>query len=257
MAVAQFFRWEADGRPWHAVTPIREFVDKLKAAAPAGASFIWTLGDQSHLTSNFPQDHTPFSVTGWPSASPYKSVFACDVSHQPALGLNIEVLFPYWLNEAKSGRMPWLKYIIWRRRRYDVRNNWSPVTAEGHDTHAHLSGRTDHEFTSLGGWSPVPEGDDMFTDADRGALTECYQADLPMVTGQDTTPPGGGQPGGEPHWAVGQIKAIRQKVDTLASGEVDIDALVAALVADEEFGALLESAAEKAMRKVFADGATP
>lgn len=156
MAVAMYYTWEAQGRPWHSCTPIREFSARLKQALPGAVGYVWTLGDDAHLESNRPQDHTPFSVTGWPWSSPYPVVFACDVSHQPARGVDCWALVPYWLTEARAGRMPWLKYIIWQAKRYDVRNGWSPVNSSGHFTHAHLSGRTDHEFYGLGGWSPVP-----------------------------------------------------------------------------------------------------
>jgi hypothetical protein len=156
MPVAMYYTWENQGRPWHAATPIREFIARLKLARPAGAGYIWSLGNQEHLEAVPAQDHTPYSQTGWPSNSPYPVVFACDVSHQPNSGLDCYVLFDYWITEARAGRMPWLKYLIWRAKRYDVRNNWSPVSSSGHFDHIHLSGRTDYEFYGLGGWSVVP-----------------------------------------------------------------------------------------------------
>jgi hypothetical protein len=69
------------------------------------------------------------------------------------------VLFPYWLSEAKAGRMPWVKYFIYKAKRYDVRNGWSPVSAVGHESHVHVSGRTDYENYQLGDWSPAPLSD--------------------------------------------------------------------------------------------------
>jgi hypothetical protein len=144
------------------------FVGKMRAAFPR-ASFSW-YADEAHYQAEPPEDHTPFSYTGWPLPNPYPVVFATDVMHRPDLGVDCNVLFAYWLAEAKAGRMPWLKYLIWQRKLYSVRSNWVPQANSGHDDHVHLSARTDHKDTSLGAWSPAPgtatseEDDDMHLD---------------------------------------------------------------------------------------------
>lgn len=157
MAVSMYYSWEAQGRPWQAALPVRETVNKLKVIYPLMVGFIWILGDDNHLTSNYPQDHTPFSYTGWPTYNPYPRVCAFDTSHQPSRGFDCDVIVPYWVAEAKAGRMPWVKYFIYKERRYDVRNNWSPVSAVGHLTHVHTSVRTDWVDRSIGTWSPVSQ----------------------------------------------------------------------------------------------------
>lgn len=161
MASLAFGVWDRLGRPLEPCTPIREFVTRMEAAFPKAASILSWYADDSHYEAETPQDHTPFSATGWPLPSPRWVVHATDIMHRPDLGMDCHKLFAYWLAEAKAGRMPWLKYMIWRGQRYDVRNGWRPVTASGHFDHIHLSTRTDHDDTHLGSWPVVPEEDDM------------------------------------------------------------------------------------------------
>jgi len=131
----------------------------MKAAFPRAAFTFGWYANNTHYQAVPPQDHTPFSATGWPVASPKYWVFATDVMHRPDLGVDCGVLFPYWLAEAKAGRMPWLKYLIWQATIYDVRNNWQPQASSEHFDHIHLSARTDYQLKGLGGWSVIQEDD--------------------------------------------------------------------------------------------------
>ena len=151
--------WIAAGKPLTPCMPVREIVGRLKVAFPDSGPFSWYAND-AHYQAATPQDHTPFSVTGWPLPSPRWYVFATDIMHKPAEGVDCHKLFAYWLAEAKAGRMPWLKYMIWQGKLYSVRNGWTPVAADGHYDHIHLSVRTDHRDTHLGAWSLTP-GEDM------------------------------------------------------------------------------------------------
>jgi hypothetical protein len=171
MAVQAYYRWDAEGRPLKPAQPIRELVERLRIQFPRAAKanlFSW-YADNAHYQANTPQDHTPFSVTGWPLPHPYPYVCATDVMHRPDLGVDCHKLFAYWIAEARAGRMPWAKYIIWRGQSYHVSRGWAPKAASGHFDHIHLSTRTDHINTSLGGWSIVPgtEEDDMTPDERR------------------------------------------------------------------------------------------
>lgn len=163
MAAAMLRVWESQGRPWRLCTPLLDMVGRLKVAYPR--LVYGTLGDDAHLNAVPPEDHTPFSATGYPKTSPYPVVHALDVMHHPESGVDAGKLFAYWLGEAKAGRMPWLKYLIWQATIYDVRFGWRPQPSGGHFDHVHLSSRTDAESTHLGDWSPIPplpeEDDDM------------------------------------------------------------------------------------------------
>lgn len=161
MAVAAYYQWDGLGRPLTPALPVREMVERLKVEFPrATNTFSWH-ANEAHYTAVPPLDHTPYSSTGWPLPSPHWVVFATDVMHRPDLGVDCFRLFEYWIGEARAGRFPSLKYIIWRGQSYSVQRNWEPATATGHYDHIHLSFRTDYEHTSLGTWSIVPKGDFM------------------------------------------------------------------------------------------------
>jgi hypothetical protein len=154
MAAAEFYVWDRLGRPWTLTTPLVDLKSKMRAAF--ASVVLGTLGDASHLGAVPPQDHTPYSADGYPRPNPEWVVHAIDVMHHPESGVDCAVLFGYWLSEARAGRMPWLKYLIWQAKIYDVRHGWIAQSSSGHYDHVHLSARTDTESTHLGGWSPVP-----------------------------------------------------------------------------------------------------
>lgn len=114
MAVALYYAWDRLGRPLEPANPIREIVQRLRVAYPRAAAanlFSW-YANEAHYQAEPPQDHTPYSATGWPLVSPQWVVFATDVMHRTDLGVNCFELFNYWITEARAGRMPWLKYLI-------------------------------------------------------------------------------------------------------------------------------------------------
>jgi hypothetical protein len=80
--------------------------------------------------------------------------------HRPDLGVDCNVLFAYWIGQARAGRMPWLKYLIWQGHIYDVRYGWKQQGSSGHFDHIHLSTRTDHQHTGLDSWSLTPQPED-------------------------------------------------------------------------------------------------
>jgi hypothetical protein len=162
MATQAYWDWVEAGKTWHLCKPAIEvkaaIIDRLGDKV---ASQLGTIGDDDHLTADRPQDHTPYSVTEWPVQLGAYVVNALDIMHKPNLGLDCNVLFGYWLVEAKAGRMPWLKYLIWQAKLYDVRNDWRAEPNSGHFDHIHLSFRTDWVDRDIGGWSPFPGGDWM------------------------------------------------------------------------------------------------
>jgi hypothetical protein len=161
VASARYYTWDRLGRPLEPAQPIREIVERLKSAFPRAVNLFGWGANEAHYQADPPQDHTPYSADGWPVPDPPWVVCATDVMHRTDLGVDCNVLFPYWLREARAGRMPWLKYLIYQATIYDVRHGWQPQANSGHFDHVHLSTRTDHLDTHLGSWSLVPGGDDM------------------------------------------------------------------------------------------------
>lgn len=154
MATQAYHDWVAAGRPFNLATPIKEY---LAAFHAAGWPFdtLGTIGDEAHLQAARPQDHCPFSVTGWPDPNRYPYVCAFDAGHDPANGRDMNPVVAYWLSEARAGRTPWVKYIVWRGQIYDVRDGWAALPAVGHFDHAHMSIRTDWTGRSIGTFKPV------------------------------------------------------------------------------------------------------
>jgi hypothetical protein len=156
MASRAYYQWREAGSVIVPARPIEEMTQRLRVAFPHG-SFSWYAND-AHYAATPPQDHTPYSADAWPvSPNPRWVVYALDVMATAVGGATtLDRLVTYWLAEARAGRMPWLKYLIWRARIYDVRFGWHAQDSDGHYDHAHLSARTDHTHTGLGAWSAVP-----------------------------------------------------------------------------------------------------
>jgi hypothetical protein len=248
MSESEYYdNWVADGKPWRNARPIAEIAAKLKAARPAAASAgcFGTIGDLAHLLAEPPQDHTPYSQTGWPLPNPYPRITATDITHRPDLGVDCNEIHKHWLASANAGQMPWIKYWIWQGRRYDVRNNFNPVSASGHYDHLHGSQRTDHIETSIGGWHPLPGmGDDMYEQADRNtAHADTWR----MLTILENRPAaeyqllGEEKPRSEPNRLKEQLDRIEAKGGVTLS-DADIAAIVAGLKA--ELAPLIPSAAQ-------------
>jgi hypothetical protein len=75
MASQAYRNWVADGRPWKFARPITQVGDRLRAHGYT----VYYQGNQAHLEHEPPEDHTPFSATGWPAKSPYPYCMAMDI----------------------------------------------------------------------------------------------------------------------------------------------------------------------------------
>lgn len=162
MATAAYRDWVRQGRPTEYARPVTEYKAALKAAGWEAID-IGTIGDEEHLQAEVPQDHTPFSATGWPDPNPYPVVHAIDVMHHPDQGEDVGPLVAYWIAEARAGHTPWVKYIVWQAQAFSVRSDWVAQPARGHFDHAHVSFRTDHTDTSVGQWSIIGKGNPVTT----------------------------------------------------------------------------------------------
>lgn len=154
MATTAYNRWVADGRPFRLATPVAMYRNAFYAAGWPNGS-IGTIGDEAHLQAATPQDHTPFSTTGWPVAHPYPYITAIDVLHGVSRETMLDSIVSYWLSQARMGKTPWVKYIIYKGHSWSVRDGWVQHSAEGHYDHVHVSMRTDYVSASIGDWNPL------------------------------------------------------------------------------------------------------
>lgn len=131
MSTPEYRTWNGAGRPYSLAQPIYELKSHMRAA---DVEWLGDLGNEDHLQSNNPEDHTPYSYTAWPIPLPGYIVCAID----GAQGKWCDRL----LAAAKDGRAPWVKYMNFRNVHYNIKNGWSPEYSS--DYHGHVSIRTDH-----------------------------------------------------------------------------------------------------------------
>lgn len=142
MSTEAYKRWVERGRPYKKARPI---ADVEKWARANGVGVLGVIGDNAHLTSNRPQDHTPFSYTAWPKRLPLhdREYWVCAIDLEPEAGLANAILAG-----ARAGQMPWLKYANLNGRHYEHEDGFKEST-DSSDEHIHLSARTDHLTTEL------------------------------------------------------------------------------------------------------------
>lgn len=112
--------WVADGKPVSFARPIARVRDRLRAHGYT----VYDLGNQAHLTHYPPEDHTPFSATGWPVASRYPYVHAIDIMPPAAAALSkidhmplptLAELGAQLHDDRAAGHAgaTWIKYMNW------------------------------------------------------------------------------------------------------------------------------------------------
>ena len=225
MATQAYNSWVAAGRPFRRPP----WLSELKAlAAQHGVPFLGDLGNDAHLKSSNPQDHTPFSATEWPVQIGEYVINAIDLGDGP------------WsdriLADARAGRQPWLKYMNFRGRQYSRKTSPAWVARTNSDSHLHLSGMSDHTWAGLDGYNPfvaTPLEDDMaLTDTD---VMKIWTWDL--VDG-----PGVGQAYQLLNRVVADVAAIKEAQTAPAAVSVDAAAVAAALAENGDFLAAVAKA---------------
>lgn len=199
--------WKADGSVWHSALPIAEITAALRTVAGFRAVELGILGDGTHLRAIPPEDHCPFSATGWPITSPYPYVHALDYS-----GPGWEAICAYWVAEARAGRFKAAKYINdGRGGQYSHWDGFTVRHANSDAGHVHLSIRSDYTHASIGGWEPLPPTpeEDNMTANDVSALIWRVKALTDFVPVVES-----GVVKGE---SVALVKAVMQLQDDLAS----------------------------------------
>lgn len=158
MATQAYHNWMNDGQPWKESRPAYAIGRKLAAHGYT----VYYKGNEAHLTARTPEDHTPFSATGWPGSHPYPYCNAMDIMPPPA-GATSKLdgkLLPTLqqlarrLRADKIADVPgarWLKYLNWEPEgNYTgpcYHDSWQPTYARTPSTdrgHIHASGRSDY-----------------------------------------------------------------------------------------------------------------
>lgn len=179
MSRADYDRWVAAGKPFTLMRPARDLRDRLRAHGYT----VYDIGNQSHLLAEPPEDHTPYSDTGWPGTAHLGVGYAVDImpsaagatSRVDGLPLpSLQQLGAQLLEdrEAAVRGISWLKYMNWEPQRDNGgacwHDSWQPAhvrRSSGDRGHIHLSGVTGLESSTIGaGYDPVARirgGDDV------------------------------------------------------------------------------------------------
>ena len=157
MASQAYRNWVADGSPWKYARPVLAVGDRLAAHGYT----VYFEGNLEHLTKDVPEDHCPFSATGWPGKSPYPYCMALDImppkTGQVSLltGRRLPTLQQLGarLRADRIAGHPgaaWLKYMNWEPSGDNAgscwHESWQPTyvrTTSGDRGHIHGSCRTD------------------------------------------------------------------------------------------------------------------
>lgn len=120
------------------------------------AEHFGTKGDDDHMHAVPPEDHTPFSWTGWPIESPFGWIFACDWS-----GPGFARQHRFWIWERNTNHCaPWLKYINLSGTHHSWQPDYERRSSSDGRGHGHTSFRSDFTHQSAAaGWATVRQGD--------------------------------------------------------------------------------------------------
>jgi hypothetical protein len=180
MASQAYHDWLRAGRPYTLIRPARA----LQAALQAHGLTVWDFPNEEHQKAEPPEDHTPYSATGWPGANQRWKARGLDImprSDAKAHRRENADIARQLIRDRDAGvpGVMWIKYINWtdedgtcRQERWTT--GGSPLqrtTRTSRDKgHVHVSGRSDADNdTRADSYDPIARtrGDD-----DVSALTD-------------------------------------------------------------------------------------
>jgi hypothetical protein len=204
MASQAYHDWVAAGRPWKFARPIQMVGDRLRAHGYT----VYYQGNPSHLEHEPPEDHTPFSATGWPTKSPYPYCMAMDImpptagqksklTGKPLPSLQQLAARLRADKNANYGPAEFLKYMNWEPEGNNTgpcyHETWMPTYARRTSSdrgHIHASCRSDmHTSTVSDGYDLVVRvmGDDEMSVQDvKTGILEVF-AEAANATDDDAT----------------------------------------------------------------------
>ena len=169
MGQREYTEWIEKGRPYRLMRPAAELRDVLRAHGYT----VFDRGDHGHMVHEPPEDHTPYSETGYPGKARYGVGYAIDIM-PPTPGQRSKVdgqplpslaqLGARIHTDRRTGRyghsgLVWVKYMNWEPGDGNCwHDSWQPNYARRSSTdrgHIHVSGLTGHEATGTGGYDPV------------------------------------------------------------------------------------------------------
>ncbi|UWZ37472.1 hypothetical protein Drose_04105 [Dactylosporangium roseum] len=148
MASQGYRDWLKAGKPYSLIRPAKALQKKLRAYGLT----VYDYPNDAHLTASTPEDHTPFSVTGWPGPNARWKARALDVmprSESYAHRKENADIARQIIRDRNAGvpGVMWIKYLNWTDENGTCRQErWTPGHATRSSTdngHIHISGRSD------------------------------------------------------------------------------------------------------------------
>lgn len=184
MASQAYYDWVKAGKPYVRARPTMEC---LKLIQGYGYT-VYDYPDDPHLTASPPEDHTPFSATGWPIASKRWVGHAIDIMPPSAAAIAAGAIpLPQLARQIirdKNAGVPgtgWIKYMNWTDEEGVCRQErWMPDHETRSSTdkgHIHISGRSDKDTSdevTATGWDPVRRATMDYTEAQMRAFPWQY-----------------------------------------------------------------------------------
>jgi Putative peptidoglycan binding domain len=160
MSSAAYAQWLAAGKPFNLAYPCADLMNTLRRQGYT----VYAYPDGSHLTASTPEDHCPFSATGWPIAAPRWWGDAIDIM-PPRAGSGLPSLAQLGAqlaadkNNGFAGAEP-IKYLNWTPAGMECRHeSWEPghnIRPSSDVGHVHMSIRSDRTTSrAMLGYDPV------------------------------------------------------------------------------------------------------
>lgn len=181
MASQGYRDWLNAGRPYTLILPAADLQRTLRGYGLT----VYDFPNDAHLQASTPEDHTPFSVTGWPGPNARWKARALDIMPRegvPDAQARAEnAAIARQLIRDRSAGLPgvaWIKYLNWTdeqgycqqvRWTTDGQPNKATTRRSTDKGHVHISGRSDADSdTRARGYDPIArmrgsalEGDEM------------------------------------------------------------------------------------------------
>jgi hypothetical protein len=169
MASQAYYDWIDAGSPYTRALPTLQFRDLIRSHGYT----VYDYPNQDHLTASRPEDHTPFSATGWPVTSARWVGHAVDIMPPTATAITSMGAMPLpslarriiAAKDAKVDGTQWIKYLNWTDeldvcRREDWRTGTRVTYSSTDKGHIHISARSDMDHSNAveaSGWDPLED----------------------------------------------------------------------------------------------------
>lgn len=144
MTSTQHRNWINNGKPFTLARPLATLRDRLRRYGYT----VYDIGNNNHLDHQPPEDHTPYSATGWPIPTPYGWGTAIDIMPDGNVPFSLQALGAQIFADVQAGRAGFVKYMNWgpTSNRSAVQDYWQPNHGRKNSSdtgHTHISCRSD------------------------------------------------------------------------------------------------------------------